>query len=95
MERDAELARNLHERNRGPGSLEKIERVERLCRINADQLGIVDVMNNHMDKFGNFRGKIHDFKDETVNMSKKFIMELEAQSKRDRIAWMHRQHEYE
>ena len=95
MEREADHARSLHERNRGPSSFEKVERVERLARINRDQLGIVDVVHKHMDKFGSLGDKIHDFKDETINLSKKFIMELEEQSKKERLAWMHRQHEYE
>ena len=91
MERDAVLARHLHaERNRGPSTFEKMERAQRLARINQDQLDIVNVVNDNLDKFGNFRHRISDFREETINVSKKNIMELEMASKRDRIAWMHR-----
>ena len=72
-----------------------MERIQRLARINKDQLEIVNVVNNNIDKFGKFGHKIQDFREETINVSKKNIMELEMASKRDRIAWMHRQHEYE
>ena len=35
-----------------------------------------------------FKAKLSDFKDEAKEMSKKFVMEMEAKAKAERIAWL-------
>ena len=56
---------------------------------------VVPTMRHNYVQIDKFRNKLSNFKDETVELSKKFIFELEAAAKRDRIAWMQQMREYE
>ena len=53
------------------------------------------VMLEAYEKIDEFRDTIQTFKDDTVALSKKFIVELEDAAKADRIAWMARSKEFD
>ena len=53
------------------------------------------VMFEAYDKIGEFRDNIRTFKEDTVELSKNFIVELEDAAKADRLAWMERSKQFD
>ena len=51
-------------------------------------------MRKAYEGISKFREEIKEFKDSTYKLSKKFIMDLEDEAKKDRIAWIARAHEF-
>lgn len=63
----------------------KKQRDSRLKKVKRE---VVPTMEGNWNQIDKFRKNVADFKSETVELSKKFIIELEEAAKKDRIAWM-------
>ena len=45
-------------------------------------------MRRQFDKIDEFRDNVRGFKQDAIDLSKKFIVDLEEQSKKDRVEWL-------
>lgn len=72
-----------------------IAREKRDARLLKVKREVVPTMEGNWSQIDDFRKNVSDFKSDTVELSKKFIIELEEAAKRDRIAWMQQCREYE
>ena len=83
------------DRKRQKGAFESQERDARQQRIQKERDSMQPVMFEAYDKIGEFRNNIRTFKQDTVELSKKFIVELEDAAKADRLAWMERSKQFD
>ena len=63
-------------------------KAKRIARILKDRQEIEPTMLKQFEKIDEFRKNLSEFKEATVELSKKAIIELEEAGKRDRIKWM-------
>ena len=85
MESEKALISLTNDQKRKESSLEAKERLERRTRILKDRNGIEPTMRRQFDQIDEFRDHVKDFKKETIEMTKKYILDLEKQSKNERI----------
>ena len=67
------------------------ERLARRARILHDRNAMEPTMRKQFGQIDEFRDNVRGFKQETIELSKKFIVELEEQQKNDRIKWLQKQ----
>ena len=78
MESEAQQARVKEAKNKET-SHEVVERLARHARILQDRNGMEPTMRKQFDQIDEFRDNVRGFKQETIDLSKKFIVELEEQ----------------
>ena len=67
----------------------------RLTRMGNDRNSIVPKLRESYVKIENFCQELSDYKEQAIEMSKKFIEEMDEEARKDRAAWLARKHEYE
>jgi len=91
LENETIKARKAAEARKPMASKEKEERLARCNRINKERVAMQPTMVNAFSQIDEFRKDIKGFKEMTIEASKKYIMDLEAAGKRDRVKWMQQQ----
>lgn len=91
LENDTVKARKAAEARKPMATKEKADRIARCNRINKDRSVMQPTMMNAFSQINEFRKDIKGFKEMTIEASKKYIMDLEAAGKRDRVKWMQQQ----